>query len=393
MPGIFQADRAQQKQQPQQPKRPGALPRKREDKCPIRKRGGQGCVYAALLILISCAGISAAAPIPLAEYRGRIGRAAIALDSVSSFDEGIGEREQSARIASTLRDVRASVPPALAVEWNGAPMQVNNSWLHDALTQYEQLPARDVRRAAVLLSITERLHALGERLDEVLKAKAAGSETKDEEKARLNGILRRPEYNKTAEESAIARLWARFKRWLNSLFPEREEAPGPGERIPVATNLAELLVIALALAVIAYAAWKLLPRFLRSRGGAKRGKREARVVLGEHLAPDQTASDILAEAEKLARSGDIRGAIRKGYIAVLCELGDRKILRLAQHKTNRDYLGALTDRRTLYGEMQLLTNSFESHWYGYEPSTENDWDAFRTHYRQALREGGTKGEG
>ena len=82
-----------------------------------------------------------------------------------------------------------------------------------------------------------------------------------------------------------------------------------------------------------------------------------------------------------------RAAIRKGYIALLCELSDRKIIGLANHKTNRDYLRALAERRPLYGEMQVLTDSFENHWYGYAPGTENDWTAFRMHYQRALKEG------
>jgi hypothetical protein len=351
------------------------------------------------LILISCAGVKADATVSLAEYRARVGRAAIALDALSSFDEDLSAKERAARISAVLRDVRQTIPQTLAVEWNGAPMQVNNSWLEEALKQYEgSAPSniirgseseeqRGARRAAVLASITERLHALGERLDEVLKASAGGAGSKDEEKARLAAILRRAEYNKEAQESALARLWARIKRWLRSLFPEREAAPEaePTRRVPIFTKLAEFLVIGLALAAIAYAGWKFVPRFLRNRGGRRREKREARVVLGERLAPDQTALDILSEAERLARAGDIRGAIRKGYIAILCELGDRKILSLAQHKTNRDYLRALSDR-PLYGEMQVLTNSFENHWYGYAPGTENDWTAFRMHYQRALEQ-------
>ena len=339
-----------------------------------------------LLILISGVAVKAAAAISLKEYRERIGQATMALDSLSSFDEGVSERESASRVASTLRDVRRTVPPTLAVEWNGAPVEVNNSWLDDALKEYEKIPASDARRSVSLTSITERLHALGERLDELLKGKPV-TLSKDEDKARLDSILRRSEYNRAAEESAIARLWARFKRWLNSLFPERSARQvEPSQRVPLFSRLAEIIVIGLALSAIAYAAWKLAPRFIRSRGGRKRAKREARVVLGEHLEPDQTSSDILAEAERLARMGDIRGAIRKGYIAFLCELGDRKVLRLAQHKTNRDYLRSLSDQRPLYGEMQMLTDSFENHWYGYAPGTESDWAAFRLHYRQALEQ-------
>jgi Domain of unknown function (DUF4129) len=359
-------------------------------RAPERKRPASGyaraVLYALLLLLFPCAG-ARAANISLAEYRSRIGQATMALDALSSFDEEISQRARAARIASVLREVRSALPPKLAVEWNNAPLEVDNSWLNDALKEYEKLSPSDARREGVLKSITERLHALGERFDEVLKAKGDGARDKDEEKARLAAILRRSEYNKAAEQSALARLWERFKRWLKSLFPERESsAREPVRKIPVASNAAQIIVITLALAVIAYAAWKLLPRFLRHRGKKKKEKREARVVLGERLGPEETASDILAEAERLARAGDIRGAIRKGYIALLCELGDRKLLRLAQHKTNRDYLRALSDHRAIYGEVSLLTNSFENHWYGYAPGTESDWAAFRMHYQQALEQ-------
>jgi len=113
--------------------------------------------------------------------------------------------------------------------------------------------------------------------------------------------------------------------------------------------------------------------------------REARVVLGERLAPDQTAADLLAEAERMARAGDLRGAIRKAYVALLCELGDRKIVRLARHMTNRDYLKAVRQSTPqLYREMQPLTFNFERHWYGFEAATETDWIDFRTRCRQAL---------
>lgn len=372
------------------PRRCGASHARGGEREPSRSVYARGYVRAAfcalLLILFPCVAASAA-PISLAEYRARVGQATIALDSLSSFDEGMGERERNVRIASTLRDVRGALPTSLVVEWNGARQEADNSWLGDVLKEYERLPASDARREELLKSITERLQALGERLDEVLKGGTGGARSKDEEKARLAAILRRAEYNKAAQQSALARLWERFKRWLRSLFPESEPAVRETARpVPFVSHAAQIIVIALALAVIAYAGWKLLPRFLRHRGAKKKKRRAARVVLGERLAPDQTASDILAEAEGLARAGDIRAAIRKGYIALLCELGDRKLLRLAQHKTNRDYLRALSDRRTLYGEVRLLTESFENHWYGYAPGTESDWATFRMHYRQALEQ-------
>jgi len=112
-----------------------------------------------------------------------------------------------------------------------------------------------------------------------------------------------------------------------------------------------------------------------------------RIVLGETLSPDQTAADLFSEAESLAHAGDLRAAIRKGYIALLCELGDRKLISLAQHKTNRDYLNSVRDKTRLYGSMRPLTISFENHWYGLLPAGENDWHDFRNGYQQALKVG------
>ena len=49
------------------------------------------------------------------------------------------------------------------------------------------------------------------------------------------------------------------------------------------------------------------------------------------------------------------------------ELGERKIISLAQYKTNRDYLRAVVEVQPLYGDVKQLTESFERHWYGVSP--------------------------
>ena len=106
-------------------------------------------------------------------------------------------------------------------------------------------------------------------------------------------------------------------------------------------------------------------RFKRPGKLKVRKKREPRIVLGERLEPEETATDLLSEAEALARRGELRAAIRKAYIALLVELGDRKLISLAQHKTNRDYLNSLRNVPPLHSRMRGLTESFERHWYGF----------------------------
>jgi hypothetical protein len=66
-------------------------------------------------------------------------------------------------------------------------------------------------------------------------------------------------------------------------------------------------------------------------------------------------------------------------------LGDRKVITLEQHKTNRDYLNAVRSSPVLHSNMRGLTDSFERHWYGFAEATENDWNNFRSRYQQAVQ--------
>ena len=178
------------------------------------------------------------------------------------------------------------------------------------------------------------------------------------------------------KESALTGLLERFIKWILSWLPKPKPiSPGGFGWI---SRIAQWFVIALALGVLAFVLKLFLPRLLRARRPKKKSKAKARIVLGERLEPDQSALDLLSEAEALARRGELRAAIRKAYIALLVELGERKIISLAQYKTNRDYLRAVREVEPLYGNVKQLTDSFERHWYGLAQATETDWLAFRS---------------
>jgi len=342
------------------------------------------CFACLLIILLN----SFARAASLADYHRRISFAESALDRLKTSYTG-RDMWPEQQITATTAQVREVLPQKEAVTLNGARVDVDNTWLDDALRDYEKMNHADQRSSEALARITERLHALDERLTEIENGKPADIAGKDENKARLAEVLRRPEYTQKPDEgSALERMWLSFLRWLSELlrklFPQMKPLqPGSARAV---SGIAQILVVAIALAVIAYVAWKLLPRYLRSRSKKKIVKQEARIVLGERLEPGQTAADLFALAEGLARRGDLRAAIRKGYIALLCELGERKLISLAQHRTNRDYLNAVRETR-LYNFMRPLTVSFENHWYGFVPAGENDWNDFRQGYQQALRLG------
>lgn len=339
----------------------------------------------------------------LAEYRGRLGRAVAPLEELADGYEQVAESEQyevwsqegfnsdfiaelPERRAETFEEVRGLLPRRERIERAGVgAVEVDNSWAHEALESLES-ERDDEKVAAGLRALAGRLRALEARLRESEEAATAESD-RDAERGRLNSILRRPEFDRQAprQQGALGRMLDEFFEWLSGLFPKGARmSPGGSPRV---SRLTLAVVVALCLAVLAYVA-----RLLWLRRGAGRSSlglgRGPRVVLGERLEADQTASDLLDEAERLARGGELRGAIRKAYVALLCELADRGVVRLAQHKTNRDYLDAV--RRSaaprLYTEMLPLTFDFELHWYGLRAASDADWQSFKTRCRAVVKE-------
>lgn len=353
------------------------------------KRGRQTSIaLAAIFILLSC--VATASAVAFEDYRHQVARAVATVKELRAAyaEEYPSQREQF--ITATIALVRAELPAQETVLFGRQTVSVDNAWLHESLHDLEKVKGDRARGAELVDRIDERLRALGERLHELQRGKPSAS--KDENNARLAEILRRSEYNKQAEEgSALNRLINRLMRWLGSLFPQTKPLQ-PGNAMAL-SRVAQVVVIGVCVLAIAFLIWKFAPTYLRNRR-KKKPKRKARIVLGERLEPDQTSADLLAQAESLARSGDLRAAIRKAYIALLCELGDRKVISLAQHKTNRDYLGAVRDRPMLFSSMRGLTNSFEIHWYGFVPATPDDWVNFRAGFQKAVRsDSRTQGRG
>jgi hypothetical protein len=327
-------------------------------------------------------GASTVRAISITEYQKQIRQAVTALDTLTQSDETETEAAFGARDADTLLGVRNLLPPTESVEWNSEIFNVDNSWLHQDLDKYAA--NRSGERYNLLKRITERLQALEDRIKEIQTPGAGKVPNKAEASRQLAEILKRPEYaRKVKQQSALARLMKQFLEWFQSLFPKPK--PLSVGSAGLLTKIAQVLIVVLALGVLAYVGKLFLPRLLRDRRPKKKAKQTARIVLGEKLEPNQSATDLLSEAEALARRGELRAAIRKAYIALLVELGERKVISLAQYKTNRDYLRAVREVQPLYPDVKQLTDSFEQHWYGFAHATETDWMAFRSAYSRALQ--------
>jgi Domain of unknown function (DUF4129) len=332
-----------------------------------------------LAALFLCA--TKVAALPIAEYQEDLKNAIAALDTLAQIDEDEGAGAYEIRLNETIEIVRAAFPQTDTIEWEGDVYNIDNSWLHKAL---DELKA-SVGAPEKLEQITETLHAIEARVAE--RQNPSGYvDSKAQTKSKLETILARPEYATGARApNALTRLLRDFMSWIERLFPKR--APTEPGKVPSVSRVVQFAVILAALLLIAYVVKILFGWFKRSGKIKIPQKRKARIVLGERLEPEETATDLLSEAEALARGGDLRAAIRKAYIALLVELGDRRLISLAQHKTNRDYLNALRNVPQLHSKMRGLTDSFERHWYGYAQATQTDWQDFRAGYLAALQTG------
>lgn len=337
------------------------------------------CAVLLTILLFACPALVAA--IPISEYEHNIKKAIVDLEELVTYEEDAIEGGYEERLNQTLVEVRAALPRNQTVESDGEVYNVDNTWLHQAFDELKQKAYRSER----IEQIVARLTAMETRLVE-RQQQTQTLESKDAAKKRLETILARPEYASAVKgPNALTRLWRDLIEWIKKIFPQPKTAqPGSGAWLEA---IAKIIVGIAAVALAVFLVRLLVSRFKRTKKIRAPKKKQPRIVLGERLEPEQTATDLLSEAEALARSGDLRAAIRKAYIALLVELGDRKIISLAQHKTNRDYLNALRSLPPLHSRMRGLTDSFERHWYGFAETSQNDWQDFRDGYLAALHKG------
>ena len=324
----------------------------------------------------------------LAEYRTGLQSAANHTRELLDYadDRSAGDEKDIAYEREILARIRQSLPVTEKIEWAGFSVETGNQWLEARLKAFEEEPRDWEKRRLILTEITARLTAIEKKIDELESPAAANSRSKDEDKRKLAEILRRPEYQKpeAQPETWFDRVQRQIREWFNRKFPQPEVPQGAEQGLRSFSYGLQILVYVVVLGFIAFLIFRFAPFFAgRFRRRPKEEKGE-RVILGEKLGQNEDAQTLFDEAEAMARSGNLRGAIRKGYIALLCELSDRRVIGLAQHKTNRDYLRDVRKKQALYQNMNGLTTSFERHWYGFETAGEGDWQEFKENYQKAL---------
>lgn len=334
-------------------------------------------ILSILLLICFAAGISAAT---LSDYADRV---RLARSAAGDLQKALASGPVTGDVEDRLLGmIENALPLSEKIDASGTTITTDYKWLHSEIQRY-----RDEQQAETKLklldSISAQLQAIEDSVAELTSAEQADP-TKDSDKDALGKILQRDEY-KIAEpqESPLTRLFQRILDWLFREYPRAAPQPIEMTGMPNLASLLQIVLFVLIAAGLGFIGYKLVPHFVPKFRKESSRKRE-RIVLGEVIDSETTSHDLFSDAQELARSGQLTLAIRKTYIAVLCGLEDRRLLKLVKHKTNRDYLFDLRKREDIVKEMSSITREFETHWYGAKESTPEDWEHVASLYQQTL---------
>ncbi len=320
------------------------------------------------------------------QYKKNIKQLKIEFAALLVPNEDFSDEETNKNIETVFEKTLKLLPVEEKVEADGNTFEVNNKWIADKIEEYNINEKTSEDKELILTSVYERLEAIELKLEQL--ENSLKSETgKDAEKRKLSEILKREEYQKPKieEESLFQKIWNWFDEWMKKNFRPQRSKPLPASNFSAVAYVLQILLYVVIIGIIGFLIYKFAPFLMKKfRQREKRERKKERYILGEKLAAGETSENLFSEAEKLALEGHLREAIRKGYIALLFELSERKLIGLAKHKTNRDYLRSVRKKRELYENMNTLTSNYERHWYGFENADETDWNDFKVNYKKTL---------
>ena len=154
--------------------------------------------------------------------------------------------------------------------------------------------------------------------------------------------------------------------------------------------LAVVVVLLIGLVLLAWLKRRVQPAEAKADKSAQaRPDLEDEDVTADDL-PEQGWLDLAAE---MLAKGDRRLALRALYLASLAMLAERELIRIAKHKSNRDYHDELARRRHALGPIVDAFGQnvrfFEDAWYGMHDVTESIVRAFATNHERIQSVAGT----
>lgn len=138
------------------------------------------------------------------------------------------------------------------------------------------------------------------------------------------------------------------------------------------TGVGVVLLWSVLLGVVVYVVWRVFMKEGRFVRGAKK-------LNADEADPDE--ADLEGTAwmrlmEEAVAAGNLRAAVRYGYLHLLQALNERSLIQYRPGKTNNDYAAELAGVGGAQ-DFRALSRSYEYTWYGSYPITAPQFDAYR----------------
>ncbi len=186
--------------------------------------------------------------------------------------------------------------------------------------------------------------------------------------AALQSILNRPPF--VSESSALPAWLQDIVRRLTDFFDRLASNTARG--IFDGRDLIVLVGVVLVMAVLVYFILNLRRNLVQEEALA--------ALVQEHAA--RTPSEAFNNAQQFANQGDYRSAVRQLYLATLLLLDQRGKLKYDPTLTNREYLRQTTNDPRAAAAPAPIVETFDRAWYGFEPITRQEFDAYRQRVEQ-----------
>jgi len=177
-----------------------------------------------VIFFVVLAAISSAAT--LADYRARLESSQKSIETIITvMRNGETGAEADSFIRQTVASVKKALPESETIDFRGTSVNTANGWIKAKLDEFDREP-RSSERIAILASVSERMAAIAEHVQQ-LESASASARSKDEDKQKLDEILSREEYQKPekGEPSLFERLVTNIMDWLRNLFPSPNISP------------------------------------------------------------------------------------------------------------------------------------------------------------------------
>lgn len=268
------------------------------------------------------------------------------------------------------------------VEWQGETVAVRDPWLTDAVDSLESLPESERRKR--LDAIADHLAARA-RLIDTSDTAPTPTETAAETPERvLEGILEGQQYRAPVEDPKLARAAARLRDRVRSAWSSvkdfiRNLFRFGGSDDGIIGIVRQLLTLLLAVTVVGAITWFVVRALVRAAADSAEAAVDEDAMPLAPPEPEKRAR----EADRLAESGDFRGAVRAHYLSLLGRLHREGVIVYDRHRTNREYMRSMRAPPPRIAAFADAVDVFDRKWYGKEACTREEVAAFADACRRA----------